>query len=188
MTPAKSHSLTHIARALSALGLICICQTAFAVAAAPDSAAVSNDSITLGEVTVRARRPFSEIIPGQTLGGERLEAMRSHNVADALRYFSGVQIKDYGGVGGVKTVDIRSMGTNHTGIFYDGIQLGNAQNGQIDLGKFSLDNLEVFLKACREVSEVSIGHALTAEALQFGFAETVRRYEEILDRVAASED
>ena len=27
----------------------------------------------------------------------------------------------------------------------------------------SLDNLEVFLKACREVSEVSIGHALTAE-------------------------
>lgn len=52
----------------------------------------------------------------------------------------------------------------------------------------SLDNLEVFLKACREVSEVSIGHALTAEALQFGFAETVRRYEEILDRVAASED
>lgn len=46
----------------------------------------------------------------------------------------------------------------------------------------SLDNLEVFLKACREVSEVSIGHALTAEALQFGFAETVRRYEEILDR------
>lgn len=142
MTPAKSHSLTHIARALSALGLICICQTAFAVAAAPDSAAVSNDSITLGEVTVRARRPFSEIIPGQTLGGERLEAMRSHNVADALRYFSGVQIKDYGGVGGVKTVDIRSMGTNHTGIFYDGIQLGNAQNGQIDLGKFSLDNLE----------------------------------------------
>ena len=86
MTPAKSHSLTLIARALSALGLICICQTAFAAGAAPDSAAVSNDSITLGEVTVRARRPFSEIIPGQTLGGERLEAMRSHNVADALRY------------------------------------------------------------------------------------------------------
>ena len=52
----------------------------------------------------------------------------------------------------------------------------------------SLDNLEVFLKACREVSEVSIGHALIAEALQFGMAETVRRYEEILDRVAASED
>ena len=100
------------------------------------------DSVHLGEVTVRARVPFREVIPAQSLSGERIEALRSHNVADALRYFSGVQIKDYGGVGGVKTVDMRSMGTNHMGVFYDGIQLGNAQNGQIDLGKFSLDNLE----------------------------------------------
>ena len=28
------------------------------------------------------------------------------------------------------------------GIFYDGIELGNAQNGQIDLGQFSLDNID----------------------------------------------
>lgn len=48
----------------------------------------------------------------------------------------------------------------------------------------SLDNLEAFLLACRGVSEVSIGHALMAEALQFGLAETVRRYEAILDRTA----
>lgn len=68
--------------------------------------------------------------------------MNSLNVADALRYFSGVQLKDYGGVGGIKTINIRSMGTNHMGISYDGIQLGNAQNGQIDLGQFSLDNIE----------------------------------------------
>ena len=53
-----------------------------------------------------------------------------------------MQIKDYGGIGGLKTVNVRSLGTNHTGVFYDGIQLGNAQNGQIDLGRFSLDNME----------------------------------------------
>lgn len=87
-------------------------------------------------------RPDEEVIPAQRLDGKALEQLNSHNVADAIRYFSGVQIKDYGGVGGVKTVDIRSMGTNHLGVFYDGIQLGNAQNGQIDLGKFSLDNIE----------------------------------------------
>ena len=60
-----------------------------------------------------------------------------------VRYFSGVQIKDYGGVGGLKTVDIRSLGTNHVGVFYDGIELGNAQNGTVDLGRFSLDNMEM---------------------------------------------
>ncbi len=48
----------------------------------------------------------------------------------------------------------------------------------------SLDNLETFLKACPGISEVSIGHALIAEALQFGLHETVRRYEAILDRTA----
>ena len=108
-------------------------------APAADSAAMKG---RLPEVTVNARSRFREVIPAQTLSGKAIEALRSHSVADALRYFSGVQIKDYGGVGGIKTVDMRSMGTNHMGVFYDGIQLGNAQNGQIDLGKFSLDNIE----------------------------------------------
>ncbi|MCF0181697.1 MAG: TonB-dependent receptor [Muribaculaceae bacterium] len=94
------------------------------------------------DVVVYGRKPYAEVIPAQVLSGKTLEGLNSHSVADAIRYFSGVQIKDYGGVGGVKTVDLRSMGTNHMGVFYDGIQLGNAQNGQIDLGKFSLDNIE----------------------------------------------
>ncbi len=109
----------------------------------------------LGEVTVTASRdPYGSVIPAQKLDGEQLERLNSHNVADAIRYFSGVQIKDYGGVGGVKTVDMRSMGSNHTGVFYDGIQLGNAQNGQIDLGKFSLDNIEEISMYNGQKSEV----------------------------------
>ncbi|SHE46208.1 Outer membrane cobalamin receptor protein [Mariniphaga anaerophila] len=95
----------------------------------------------LNEIVVIAKR-YKEIIPAQTLKGAELEQLNSFSVADAIRFFSGVQIKDYGGVGGIKTVNIRSMGTNHMGVFYNGIQLGNAQNGQIDLGKFSLENVE----------------------------------------------
>ena len=93
-------------------------------------------------VIVYGRRPYEDVIPAQELTGKQLEGLNSHSVADAVRYFAGVQLKDYGGVGGLKTVDIRSMGTNHMGVFYDGIQIGNAQNGQVDLGKFSLDNIE----------------------------------------------
>jgi vitamin B12 transporter len=85
---------------------------------------------------------YKEVIPAQTLTGTNLKSLNSFSVADAIRYFAGVQVKDYGGIGGLKTVDMRSMGTNHMGVFYDGIQLGNAQNGQIDLGKFSMDNIE----------------------------------------------
>lgn len=84
----------------------------------------------------------SDIVPAQILTGDELHQMNSLSVADALRYFSGVQLKDYGGIGGIKTVNIRSMGTNHMGVYYNGIELGNAQNGQIDLGKYSLENIE----------------------------------------------
>ncbi|MCM1310152.1 MAG: TonB-dependent receptor [Bacteroides sp.] len=96
----------------------------------------------LKEVVVTAEHPKVEVLPVQTLSGEELQRLNSNSVADALRYFAGVQVKDYGGVGGIKTVNVRSMGTNHTGVVYDGVQLGNAQNGQIDLGQFSLDNIE----------------------------------------------
>ena len=94
------------------------------------------------EIVVVSKPAMREVVPSQKLNGEMLEKLNTHSVADALRYFSGIQLKDYGGVGGIKTVNIRSMGTHHLGISYDGIQLGNAQNGQIDLSQFSLDNVE----------------------------------------------
>lgn len=93
------------------------------------------------EVEVVALRQ-REVVAPQRLSGQQLNVMSAHSVADAVRYFSGVQLKDYGGVGGLKTVDMRSLGSNHLGVFYDGLQIGNAQNGTVDLGRFSLDNME----------------------------------------------
>ena len=121
----------------------------------------------LREVVVTASLPKVEVIPAQRLVGEELQRLNSNSIADALRYFSGVQVKDYGGVGGIKTVNIRSMGTNHTGVVYDGVELGNAQNGQIDLGQFSLDNVE----------SISLYNGQKSEILQpakdFGSAGTI---------------
>jgi outer membrane cobalamin receptor len=95
----------------------------------------------LGEVII-VGYTTKEIIPVQQLRGVELKNLSVHSVADAIRYFSGVQIKDYGGIGGLKTINIRSMGSQHVGVFYDGIEMGNAQNGIVDLGRFSLDNME----------------------------------------------
>ena len=80
-------------------------------------------------------------VPLQVLDKEKLERLNSISVADAVKYFAGVTVKDYGGLGGLKTVSVRSLGANHTGVMYDGLLLGDAQGGQIDLGKFSLDNI-----------------------------------------------
>ena len=96
----------------------------------------------VAEVVVTQQLTYREVIPHQSLKGEALQRLSSLSVADALRYFSGVQLKDYGGVGGLKTVNVRSMGSHHVGVLYDGVEVGNAQNGVVDLGQFSLDNVE----------------------------------------------
>ena len=126
------------------LGVLCAITCASTQALAHDTA--YEDSVfsqfRIQEVEVTARLRNEPVVPAQRLEGDRLATLSSQSVADAIRYFSGVQIKDYGGVGGMKTVDMRSMGSNHLGVFYDGIEIGNAQNGIVDLGKFSADNLE----------------------------------------------
>ncbi|WP_291130197.1 TonB-dependent receptor plug domain-containing protein, partial [Dysgonomonas sp. UBA7698] len=65
------------------------------------------------------------------------------SVSDAVRRFSGVTVKDYGGIGGMKTVSIRGMGAQHTAVSYDGVTMSNVQSGQIDISRFSLDNVSM---------------------------------------------
>ncbi len=129
---------------LLALAALCAAGSAAQGVASGAGAGLSvfpDSMLRLREVVVTARTSRA-VIPVQQLEGQALERLNALSVADALRYFAGVQLKDYGGVGGIKTVNIRSMGTNHVGVFYDGIQLSNAQNGQVDLGMFSLDNMQ----------------------------------------------
>lgn len=116
----------------------------------PDSI---SHSIDIEEIVVFGRTA-KEIVPAQVLSGKELERLNAHSVSDALRYFSGVQIKDYGGIGGLKTINVRSMGSQHVGVFYDGMPISNAQNGTVDLGRFSLDNMELISVHNGQKSEI----------------------------------
>lgn len=102
---------------------------------------VADTLIALSSVTVVGERPHY-LTPSQTIAGETLQNLSTSSVADALKYFSGVQIKDYGGLGGLKTVNVRSLGSQHVGVYLDGVRITNAQNGQVDLGRYSLSNME----------------------------------------------
>jgi len=102
-----------------------------------------NDTLQAVEINKQSHAiPPSVTVSAQQLSGSTLEKINSLSVADALKYFSGVKIRDYGGIGGMKTIDVRSLGTNHTAVFYNGIAINDAQSGQVDLGKFSLDNVQ----------------------------------------------
>ena len=80
--------------------------------------------------------------PTQSFSRKELEKMQALQISDALKHFAGVTVKDYGGIGGLKTVSLRSLGAEHTAIGYDGIAVTNSQTGQIDIGRFSLENVD----------------------------------------------
>ena len=63
------------------------------------------------------------------------------DMADALHRLPGITLRDYGGAGGMKTVSVRGFGAKHTGVSYDGVMLSECQSGEIDLSRYSLDNV-----------------------------------------------
>lgn len=78
---------------------------------------------------------------GDALKAEQLDKVSFNSAGDAAKFLSGVTVKDYGGIGGLKTVSVRGLGSMHTNVIYDGLSINNAQNGQIDLSKFGTDNI-----------------------------------------------
>ena len=108
---------------------------------------ITNDSTqTIDEVVVKGFRIPGNVLastPIQTLSHTDMERLGIHDMGDALKRFAGVQVKDYGGVGGMKTVNIRGLGAGHTGVTYDGVQVGDCQSGQVDLSRFTLDNVSL---------------------------------------------
>ena len=97
------------------------------------------------EVTVSdiyQTREVRSTAPLQLFSKEALKNLHALQVSDAVKHFAGVTVKDYGGIGGLKTVSIRSLGAQHTAVGYDGIAITDCQTGQIDISRFSLDNVD----------------------------------------------
>ena len=109
----------------------------------------AKDSITgkvhqMNEVTVTARRIPAKISSASSVQVFRKEDLKNlgiQNMGDAVKRFAGTNVRDYGGIGGLKTVSVRNLGAAHTAVSYDGVAISNSQAGQIDIGRFSLDNV-----------------------------------------------
>ncbi len=101
-------------------------------------------SDTLREVTVtetRHNHALRSTTPTHIINHGDLSTMGITDMADALHRIPGITLRDYGGAGGMKTVSVRGFGTKHTGVSYDGVMLSECQSGEIDLSRYSLDNV-----------------------------------------------
>ncbi len=108
--------------------------------------------------------PIAELMPlARELGADRVELYTEPYAAAALGARSAASLATYAAAGRAA------------------VDAGLAVNAGHDL---NLDNLGPFLTALPSVAEVSIGHALVADALELGLAETVHRYLTITSRAA----
>ncbi|MDZ4745552.1 MAG: TonB-dependent receptor [bacterium] len=74
------------------------------------------------------------MMPQTTLTADFMKRLAPVQVSDALQGVPGLFVRDYGGLGGLKTASIRSGSSAQTLVLIDGIRLTSAQNGQVDLG------------------------------------------------------
>lgn len=103
----------------------------------------------------------------QTITAKQISQLPTLQLSDALKYMSGLVIKDYGGTGGMKTISIRGLGSQHTGVSYDGIVLTDCQTGQIDLSKLTLDNVS-------SISVISGFSDILTPARQYSYSNLIK--------------
>lgn len=97
----------------------------------------------LDEVEISSQREPSRLratTPTQVVTAETMAAEGQVLLSDALQRMTGLTLKDYGGIGGIKTVSARGLGSQFSTLTIDGVAVGDAQNGQVDLGRYVLGN------------------------------------------------
>ena len=115
---------------------------ALIVIQAPKLFATPVDTLGTAEVvSARLLKGISSPVPLQRLDTADIRLRGLTDIGDALRRLSGVNLRDYGGAGGLKTVSVRGLGASHTRVVYDGLSVSNARQGQVDLQRFNLDKL-----------------------------------------------
>lgn len=119
--------------------LIIICTLCLSLEAQGQIFTDSTQTKTIPQVTVTGDRTQNarSVATSKQADATLMQAAGSLQISDVIKYFSGATVKDYGGIGGLKTVSVRGLGAQHTAVAYDGIIITDNQTGQIDLGKFS---------------------------------------------------
>lgn len=70
-----------------------------------------------------------------------IRELAANDAGEILGRLAGVNLRSYGGLGGLKTISVRSLGSGHSGVVVDGFSVNNSQTGQVNLSAIQSDNL-----------------------------------------------
>ena len=95
---------------------------------------------TLEEVEILALKKIPAT--SQILTRKEIQQLHVEDAGELLQKFSGVTLKNYGGLGGMKTISVRGISGTHTALVVDGFTIQNTQTGQTDLANLQAENIE----------------------------------------------
>ena len=121
------------------LVIVGFCMMSAFVSAQTDTTTLQIDEVQV--VDSRKHHTLTSTAPLHVMDHGEMLRMGVTDMADALHRLPGITLRDYGGAGGMKTVSVRGFGAKHTGVSYDGVMLSECQSGEIDLSRYSLDNV-----------------------------------------------
>ncbi len=101
-------------------------------------------SYNVEEVEVKGLRynnQYKSLTPIFSLLSSDFQRLNISDMTSALRRLPSLTLRDYGGAGGMKTVSVRGLGSQHTGVLLDGLMLTDVQSGQIDLQNFLISEI-----------------------------------------------
>lgn len=124
------------------VGLLCLLLFVYAISSAQVVDTVAYNQLLELEVLSSAKpSSISSSSPLQVMEHDDFLRSGALSLSDAVKRMTGVDVRDYGGLGGLKTVSVRGLGAKHTAVSYDGLVLADAQSGQVDIGRLSLENI-----------------------------------------------
>lgn len=138
------------------------CRQSFAHSLANDTVIRQLDEV---EVAADKQKPaVTSSSPVQIINSENFNTSGITDIADAMRRMAGINLRDYGGAGGLKTVSIRGLGAQHTGVVYDGAPVSDIQSGQIDISRYSLQNISSLSLYMGDADDVYLPARIMASA------------------------
>ncbi len=98
-----------------------------------------------GEVVVQSEKVLARNSVSHSFFSFRIDRLYVpllSSTSEVLSIFPGIYIRDYGGVGGIKTVSLRGYSSTDVTLLLDGSKINSQQNGLFDLTLLPLDIFE----------------------------------------------
>ncbi len=124
------------------------------ISAQSDSIAAAYDIDEVSVNGVRTADDIRDIASRYSLSSSDFARLSVSDLTSALRRLPGITLRDYGGAGGMKTVSVRGMGSQHVGVALDGLLMPDVLSGQIDLQQFSLSEISSMTLSANGYSDI----------------------------------